>query len=143
MTGCGNLIRFFLFLLNSVFSLGFSALAGATAYLLVNLDRFFSAPTDSAGGARSYHLVVLVILLLFASLALLACLGCCGPAAKSACLMKTFTALLVLFICATLGGLVFLNMESGSRLVLSYWSRSIQILCSDWLDHDAVTPLMP
>ena len=59
---------------------------------------------------------VVVLLVLSTSLALLTCLGCSGPAAKSPCLMKTFTALLVLFICVTLGGLVFLNIESGSRL---------------------------
>ena len=56
MNGCLNLIRFILFLLNSVFSLAFCALAGGTAYLLANQDRLFSPPTDWTGGARSYLL---------------------------------------------------------------------------------------
>ena len=131
MSCCVNLIRYFLFLLNSACFLVFSALTAGATYLLVNLDKFFSAPVESeAGGGRSYQLAVIVILVVFVFLSLLTCLGCSGPAAKSSCLMKSFTALLILLICATVGLLVLLNIESGRKTV----EESAQLVVREGLE---------
>ena len=134
MNCCVNLIRFLLFLLNSVFFLGFSALAGGATYLLLNVDKIFTAPVDyDGGGGRSYLLALIVLLVVFAFLALLTCLGCSGPAAKSSCLMKTFTAFLILLICATVGVLLLLNIESGRKAT----EDSAQLVVREGL-HDSL-----
>ena len=135
MSCCVNLIRFILFLVNSVFFLGFSALAGSATYLLVNLDNFFSSPMESEDGVgRSYILAVIVFLVVFSFLALLTCLGCSGPAAKSSCLMKSFTALLILLICSTVGVLVLLNIESSRKAT----QESAQLVVREGL-NDSLT----
>ena len=135
MSCCVNLVRFILFLVNSVFFLGFSALAGGATYLLVNLDNFFSSPLESEdGGGRSYILAVIILLVVFTFLALLTCLGCSGPATKSSSLMKSFTALLLLLICSTMGVLVLLNMESSRKAT----QESAQLVVREGL-NDSLT----